>query len=317
MSEPKGNPDLNPNMDRMKGCLLGLAAGDAVGTTVEFKARGSFEPVTDMVGGGPFSLQPGEWTDDTSMALCLGFSLLEKRGFDAADQMARYLRWYEEGYMSSNGRCFDIGRTTRHALMNYKKTLQPFSGLTEPVSAGNGSIMRLAPVVLFYFPDRAKVLHFSARSSLTTHALQVCRDACILLGDVLYRALSGESKRDILLSADQSLVSSPLILEIAQGAYMKKTRDQIRGSGYVVNSLEAALWCFWNSDSFRQAILMAVNLGDDADTTAAVCGQVAGAYYGEAGIPLEWLGRLAKGEMIGQLAQDLAGARYLSNEVGL
>ena len=132
--------------DRFSGCLLGLAAGDAVGTTVEFQPRGSFTPLTDMVGGGPFRLPAGAWTDDTSMALCLGYSLVEKGGFDPADQMDRYCAWRDEGYLSSTGDCFDVGVTVSGALSRYKAGGDPFSGSTDPYSAGNGSIMRLAPI---------------------------------------------------------------------------------------------------------------------------------------------------------------------------
>lgn len=309
MREQGGYQGVEILANHFRGCLLGLAVGDAVGTTVEFQPRGSFEPLTDMVGGGPFSLKPGQWTDDTSMALCLGFSLLEKKGFEPDDQMARYLRWYEEGYMSSTGRCFDIGNTTRQALENFKSTGNPLAGSTRPYSAGNGSIMRLAPVVLYFFPDHDEILQYSAESSETTHGLQVCKDACVLLGDILYRALVGESKRDVLLRTDKSILSSPLILDIASGNYMDKSPEQIKGSGYVVESLEAALWCFWHSDSYLQAVLKAANLGDDADTTAAVCGQVAGAFYGETGIPEDWLAKLAKGSLIRQLADDLADSK--------
>ncbi len=128
--------------DRFRGCLLGLACGDAIGTTVEFLPRGTFPPLTDMVGGGPFRLNPGEWTDDTSMALCLASSLVEKGKFDALDQMERYLRWFDDGYMSSNGRCFDIGTTVRGALGRFRHSREPFSGSLDPYSAGNGCIMR-------------------------------------------------------------------------------------------------------------------------------------------------------------------------------
>ena len=123
--------------------MLGLAVGDAVGTTVEFKTRGTFHPVTNMVGQGPFGLQAGEWTDDTSMALCLAKSLIEMNGFNSRDQMERYWKWYREGYLSSNGRCFDIGNTVRDALNRFKQSGNPISGSTDPNSAGNGSIMRL------------------------------------------------------------------------------------------------------------------------------------------------------------------------------
>jgi ADP-ribosyl-[dinitrogen reductase] hydrolase len=117
---------------------LGLAVGDALGTTVEFKAPGTFPPVTDISGGGHFNLKPGEWTDDTSMALCLAESLIERRGFDAKDQMDRYRRWHEQGYLSSNGRCFDIGDTVASALARYRRTGDPFAGSESPDTAGNG-----------------------------------------------------------------------------------------------------------------------------------------------------------------------------------
>ena len=139
-------------LDRYRGCLIGLAVGDAIGTTVEFKPRVSFDPVTDMVGGGCFNLEPGQWTDDTSMALCLSESLVEKNGFDAFDQMQRYLKWYRTGYRSSTGTCFDIGGTTAEALRKFEKTDDPFSGSTDSHSSGNGSLMRLAPVPMFFLP---------------------------------------------------------------------------------------------------------------------------------------------------------------------
>jgi DNA (cytosine-5)-methyltransferase 1 len=180
-------------VDRFRGCLLGLAVGDAVGTTVEFQTRGSFTPLTDMVGGGPFDLVPGQWTDDTSMALCLATSLLEQGRFDPKDQMDRYWQWYNDGYLSSTGDCFDIGNTVFLALASYRKSGDPFSGSTHPNTAGNGSIMRLAPVLMFYYPDRALTLQFSVESSRTTHGTAECLDACRLFGDILYRALDGAS----------------------------------------------------------------------------------------------------------------------------
>lgn len=274
--------------ERYRGCLLGLAAGDAVGTTVEFRPRGTFQPVTDMVGGGPFQLQPGQWTDDTSMALCLATSLIAKGDFDAAHQMDLYCQWWQEGYLSSTGDCFDIGNTVSQALHRYQQTGDPFSGSTHPRSAGNGCLMRLAPVPMFYAPDRDRVLHFSGESARTTHGAQECVDASRLFGGMIAHALAGASKAEILLDNETDGIESLSILAIAQGDYREKAITDIRGSGYVVESLESALWCFWHTDSFEEAILAATNLGDDADTTAAICGQVAGAYYGETGIPSHW-----------------------------
>ncbi|MEP0928429.1 ADP-ribosylglycohydrolase family protein [Leptolyngbya sp. SLC-A1] len=290
--------------ERFRGCLLGLAIGDAVGTTVEFQRRGSFPPVTDMVGGGPFNLKPGQWTDDTSMALCLATSLVEVGAFDATDQMNRYCDWRDDGYLSSTGDCFDIGNTVNQALSQYKTSGNPFSGSTHARSAGNGCLMRLAPIPMFYFPDRDRAIQFSGESSRTTHGAPECIDASRLFGNVLFRALSGANKTEILLD-NLETIPSPAIQSIADGTYQNKRIDEIRGTGYVVNSLEAALWCFWTTENYEQAILAAINLGDDADTTAAICGQVAGAYYGESGIPTSWLKQLAMGDQIAKLADQL------------
>ena len=239
------------------------------------------------------------------MALCLAVSLVECNGFDARDQMERYCRWRDEGYLSSNGRCFDIGGTVASALARFQRTGDPFAGSTDPNSAGNGCIMRLAPISMFYFPDLELVEHYAAESSRTTHAAAECLDASRLFARMVVRALQGGPKEEILLADHTSFVGAPKIMSIAQGEYIAKPMSGIRGSGYVVDSLEAALWCFHHTDSFEQAILAAANLGDDADTTAAVCGQVAGAFYGASGIPAPWLERLTLRSEIEQLAVQL------------
>lgn len=279
--------------------------GDAVGTTVEFKPRGSFPPVTDMVGGGPFRLQPGQWTDDTSMALCLATSLVDCGEFNPLDQMERYCRWAEEGYLSSTGHCFDIGNTVSQALREFRRTQNPFSGATERTSAGNGCLMRLAPVPMFYAPDYDRAVYFSGESSRTTHGAAECVEASQLFGAILLLALAGASKVDLLFSHSEQPWQEPTIHAIATGEYQSHHRDQICGSGYVVESLTAALWCFWTTDTYAEAILAATNLGNDADTTAAICGQVAGAFYGLGGIPSPWLTRLAQREDILTLATGL------------
>lgn len=291
--------------ERFRGCLLGLAVGDAVGTTVEFQPRGSFPPVTDLTGGGPFHLNPGEWTDDASMALCLASSLSECGGFDARDQMERYVRWWEKGYWSSNGTCFDIGITVSSALRRYRETGEPNAGSTDPHTAGNGCLMRLAPVPMFYYPDRAAAEHFAAESSRTTHGAAECLEASRLFARMLVAALAGSSKADILTVGKDEFAACPKIAAIANAGYLHKPENEIRGSGYVVASLEAALWCFATTDSFKAAILKAANLGEDADTTAAICGQLAGAHYGVAGIPSAWLQRLARRQEIDELAVAL------------
>lgn len=297
--------------DRYRGTLCGLAVGDAVGATVEFRPRGTFATVTDLVGGGPFNLLPGQWTDDTSMALCLAASLVERGEFDPRDQIDRYVAWWQHGYMSSTDHCFDIGITTSAALQAYIHSQDPWSGSTDPRAAGNGSLMRLAPVPLFYYPDRAGAIARSGESSRTTHAAPECVDACRYFALLLCRALAGQDKEAILapnLADWDGPPLAPKIASVAAGGYRAKPRDRIVGNGYVVNSLEAALWCFAQTDTYRAAILLAVNLGDDADTTAAICGQIAGAYYGASGIPTEWLARLALRAEIERLADRLLPA---------
>ena len=298
--------------DHFRGALLGLAAGDAVGTTLEFKPPGSFEPLTGMVGGGPFRLDPGQWTDDTSMALCLAESLIEQQGFDPADQMKRYVRWWREGHLSSNGVCFDIGTTVRNALSRFEASGEPFSGSTDPHSAGNGSIMRLAPVPLYFANDPEQAIAMSAESSRTTPGTETAVDACRYLGALIVGALQGAS-RDSLLSERFMPVpgfweAHPLcqpIDAIAAGSFKDKEPPEIKGSGYVVESLEAALWAFHNSRTFEEGCLLAVNLGEDADTTGAVYGQLAGAYYGAEGIPDDWRNKLAMRDEILAFADDL------------
>lgn len=292
-------------INRARGALLGLACGDAVGTTVEFKPRGSFVPLTDMVGGGPFDLVAGQWTDDTSMALCLASSLIEN-GFDLHDQIHRYVLWNEQGYMSSNGRCFDIGNATWDALEAFKRTGKALSGSFDPDSSGNGSIMRLAPVPIRYLDTPELALDLCAEQSRTTHQSPECLMACRLLGEVLIRALQGKLKDEVLAPSQQALKLSPGLKSIASGGYKTKTMDQIRGTGYVVQSLEAAFYCFWNTDNFKDCVLLAANLGDDADTTAAIAGQIAGSHYSQSGIPTEWLEKLTMCEEIGALADQLA-----------
>ena len=283
---------------------MGLAVGDAVGTTVEFRPRGSFEPVTGMAGGGPFGLKPGQWTDDTSMALCLAESLLERDGFDARDQMGRYLNWWKWGYLSATGTCFDIGATVQSALERFENSGDPYSGSLDPETAGNGSLMRLAPVALFYGAHVDEVVRFSAQSSRTTHGAPEAVECCELLGLVLARCLGGISKQAVLNGAGLSL-KEPKVLELAAGQYFDKSRSEVRGSGYAVASLEAALWCFHTTSTYESAVLEAANLGEDADTTAAIVGQVAGAFYGVRGIPTTWLEKLHMRDEIVAMAARL------------
>ena len=295
--------------NKFRGALLGLATGDALGTTVEFSQRGTFEPLTDIIGGGPFNLKPGEWTDDTSMALCLAQSLLTCQEMNLHDQLDRYIEWWKAGHNSVTGECFDIGNTVRKALENFAITDNPHSGSNDPMSAGNGSIMRLAPVPMFFAHDSLLAGIQAAESSRTTHGAKDATDACYVYSQLITAALHGQSKDEIL--SPQAVIPyeqesfSPRISAIIKGSYKGKETVDIRGSGYVVQSLEAALWAFWNTNTFEEGSLLAVNLGGDADTTGAVYGQIAGAYYGMKGIPKHWLKKLAWKDKISRLADQL------------
>lgn len=304
------------NRDRQRGMLLGLAIGDALGAAVEFEPPGTFEPVTGYRGGGPHGLEPGEWTDDTSMALALADSIAEV-GWDLADQAQRYVAWWKSGQYSVNGRVFDIGNTTVAALHRFQRTGDAWnSGGSSEYSSGNGSIMRLAPVPLAYarfFPDQLGELVLRAvESSRPTHATPQCLSTCAVLA-VALAALANEVPREALLNPDWPTWKAlaelhplhPDVAEIIQGSFQRKAPPEIRGSGYVVKSLEAALWSFAKAESFREAVLSAVNLGDDADTTGAVCGQLAGAYWGEQNIPEDLLTGLASRAMLEQALQKL------------
>jgi ADP-ribosylglycohydrolase len=291
---------------RYRGCLLGLAVGDALGTTLEFSPPGTFAPIDDMIGGGPFNLEPGQWTDDTSMALCLATSLIERQGFDPIDQLERYVRWWREGYLSSTGACFDIGGTVRSALARFLQTHEPYPGPTDPRTAGNGSIMRLAPVALYFARQPEQAVHFAAESSRTTHGAPEAIDACRYFASLILDALNGKRKDEIL--REQRTAFTPKIAAIAAGSFKHKQPPQIRGTGYVVDSLEAALWAFYHACDFREGALLVVNLGDDADTTGAVYGQLAGAFYGEDNIPVAWRDTIAQRELIIELAEKLHAA---------
>jgi len=291
--------------DRAIGALLGLAVGDAIGTTLEFRSRDTYEPVTDMVGGGPFGLKVGEWTDDTAMALALADSLEDRDDLDEQELLGRFVNWWQLGVYSCTGECFDLGRTTRQALLRWQSTKESHCGSTDPRSAGNGSLMRLAPVAIRFWNDRKKLRDVAGRQSKTTHAAPEAVDACIAFADVLADAIEGRSKSEVLRSRSESYAGAIGMVMSAQ--WKEKPRTAIRSTGYVAHSLEAALWCVDRNANYRNAVLTAANLGEDADTTAAITGQLAGALYGASGIPENWVTRIAWGDEIKMKAANLLG----------
>jgi ADP-ribosyl-[dinitrogen reductase] hydrolase len=324
--------------NRVIGSLVGLATGDALGASVEFRPRKylAANPVRKMEGGGTWGLDAGKWTDDTSMALCLASSLITENGFNAYDQMVRYKWWHKHGYLSSTGHCFDIGKATRQSIIDFSarqkileihyrclseyevdtlawdsvECIEKFDvNCGDQNAAGNGALMRLAPIPLFYFKTPAIAIEYAGRSASLTHANKKAIDACRYYAALIIGALYRFSKDELLAKNFYSkhkdwFGEEPLhedIKLIAEGSYKRKGgyEDGIRGKGYVVNALEAALWAFWSDEnSFEKGALAAVNLGDDTDTTAAIHGQLAGAYYGYDKIPKDWLSKLYAHDLI-------------------
>ena len=292
------------NIEFAKSMLLGLACGDALGTTVEFRRRDTFPLHTEMTGGGAFNVKPGEWTDDTSMALCLAQSLVQCQGFDPKDQLERYLRWMNDGYLSCHGCCIDIGGTTRNALKRFERTRVSYAGTDNPFESGNGGIMRLAPAI-FASTDRAKAMEHVINSSRTTHASADCLDAAELLGAILWELREGKALKAVLEDLPDTFERGMKIGRIKRGFFRKLGREQVSSSGYVIDTLEAALWSCYHSEDFEAALITAVNLGDDADTVGAVTGQIAGAAWGEASIPSRWLNSLVWRSQIEGMANGL------------
>lgn len=290
--------------DRAIGAVLGLAVGDAVGTTLEFKSRDTYPLLTDMIGGGPFSLKAGQWTDDTAMALALANSLTTCGGLDEQDLLARFSDWWRNGTYSCTGRCFDIGSTTAHAIRRWEQTKADHCGSTDPHSAGNGSLMRLAPVAVRYWRDRPALRDAAARQSKTTHAAAEAVDACVAYAGILADAIEGRPRSEVL-AASSDLAWAGGVADVMAGSWRGKRRDRVNASGYVVHALEAALWSVGRSSSLERAILHAANLGQDADTTAAIAGQLAGALHGASSIPDAWMARLAWSQRLRDAASSL------------
>jgi ADP-ribosyl-[dinitrogen reductase] hydrolase len=260
--------------------------GDALGTSVEFQMRGRFEAVTGMRGGGVFQLQPGGWTDDTSMAIALAEALLGDRSLsDPSSAMNRWVNWFHHGMHSHTGTCFDIGRQTSLALTTWANARQLPERDTD--RAGNGGIMRLAPAVIANLDSLDAAEEVAIRQSDLTHRNALCREIAGKLAGTLFRLINGDS---------EGIVPQPL---------SERSITDIESSGYVLHTFEAALWAFAPGYGFAPTVLRAVNLGDDADTVGAVTGQLAGAHYGLSAIPPDWLEVLAWRDEIISLGRRL------------
>ena len=271
--------------ERFLGALLGLAVGDAVAAATQYRRPGTFAPVADLLGGGPFGLPRGGWSDDTAMALCLADSLLECDGLDPTDQVERYRRWQREGYLSATGQCLGITASTARALAMAGWRQQPYSGSHDPTQLDPEPLARVAPAVLFGFPDPQEAVRLAREAARTTCQVNAVLAACGDLARALLAALSGESKSRVLAEHTHATGS--------------------RGGKGVTQVLAGAFEAFAVAGSFREAVLHAANLGGHSDVAAAVCGQLAGAFYGASGIPAAWRDALLRAPLIESFADRL------------
>lgn len=321
---------------------MGGIVGDAFGSPYQFRRRGTFAVTPDMEPCDNFSAPAGSFTDDSSMMLCLARSLAVRGAFDAEDQMDRYERWLNKGYMSSMDRSFDVGSTTMRSIQPYandkfgNQTGQTaFATLGERAYGmigeryrGNGGIMRLAPVVVWAL-DEGEAVDLAVRQCAVTHADPVCTDCAAVMARVLWRLMSGAPKDEALdlssvdladLAVPESEGPGKAIRAVCRGEYKEKSRDEVSTSGYVVDTLEAALWALWTTDSYEEGVMTLAAMGDDADTTCCVFGQLAGPLYTRAGgsgsgsgsaivVPERWSAALARRDLIDSVIDGLLAAR--------
>ena len=287
--------------ERFQGALVGLAVGDALAAHTQFRKPGSFVAVGDLLGGGPFDLPRGAWTDDTAMALLLADSLLEREGFDAHDQVQRYARWQREGLGSSTGQCIGISASVARALATAQYKRQPFSGSHDPNQLDKDPLSRIAPVVMYFFADAPVAVAKATEAARLTAQAPMVLECVRLLAAMVHLALSGRDKPTVLRPPRELWITPntrPEVLAIYDQSYARRAPPEITGGGGILQALEAALWAFHGSETFREGALLAANLGHDSDVVAAAYGQLAGAYHGVSAIPGIWRNSLIKQEVV-------------------
>ena len=267
---------ISENNDRLRGMLWGLLVGDCLGSPAQFMDMDSFPKITEMIPCHYFHTPPGYWTDDGAMALCIIKSAVSCKGYDLEDIADCFISWYDEGFCSSLDYAFDIGTATAKGILGLKRN-RFRNGFEE--SQGNGSIMRFAPTLLLDRGDN-RIIH--EISDLTHDSCKV-RETVDLMADICRTHLSGSKTQH-------------------QSEFL--CREKVNNSGWCVSTLQTALWAFHSTDSFEEALIAAVNLGGDADSIGAVCGQIAGAYYGYSAIPERWLSSIKDRENIDKLIKN-------------
>jgi len=313
--------------NKLLGGILGLAVADAAGVPVEFQSRESLRrnPVTDMRGFGTHNQPSGTWSDDTSLTLCLLDSLANKK-LDYADLMQCFLSWIDEGKYTAHGEVFDVGVATRQALQRFRNDTDPLKcGGTSERDNGNGSLMRILPLAFylhaFHGMKNEEFFGMIHNVSSLTHAHKRCQIACgiylIIAGTLLEKSVGFknaihsslvsaglEKAKEYYENKNEYIKDLKHYDRIFKTDFAKLPESEIKSSGYVVDTLEAALWCLLNTDNYKDCVLKAVNLGEDTDTVAAVAGGLAGMFYGVDAIPKEWLNQLARRDYIEELCEN-------------
>ena len=274
---------LSKKHDCSAGSFVGLAIGDALGAPVEFCRRGTFQEVTDYRAGGKFNLPAGAWTDDTAMSLCLAQSLINEDEFNPRDLLERFSRWLEFGENTSTGKCVGVGQNTLRTLGDFRRSGNLQAAKVGLRNDGNGSLMRLASVAFYADAPLEKVREVANQQSKTTHASDIASECCQFLPELVRRLSEGQSYSDAKEKCTEHDWSRSL-KSILEQDYLTVKPDEIKAEGNVIDTLQCALWAVENSKSFEEAVLKAVNLGDDADTVGAVTGQIAGARDGYSNI---------------------------------
>jgi ADP-ribosylglycohydrolase len=303
----------------VKAGIFGVCIGDALGVPVEFKSRETLKrfPVEKMQEFGSWNQPKGTWSDDSSLTLCLADELT--KGYDLEKIGQSFVKWNKYGHWTAHGRLFDIGGTTRHAIARLiKGESAKFSGNIFEEDNGNGSLMRILPLA-FYLKkeeDIEKLYQTVKEVSSITHGHFRSVFSCFIYVIFAIELMKGKDKKEAYDHVQKTALKfaeiqgfNPkeiqLFDKIIKNDISTYSEDEIRGSGYVLHSLEASLWCFLNSESYSEAVLKAVNLGEDTDTTGAITGGIAGIYYGFESIPEEWVAELVRKEDIEKLCEKL------------
>ncbi|MFN0078740.1 MAG: ADP-ribosylglycohydrolase family protein [Prosthecobacter sp.] len=304
---------------RILGGLYGSLVGDALGVPVEFSSRSArkADPVTGMRARGMHCQPAGTWSDDGSLLLCSVESLAEK-GFDPQDMGERFLKWFDLGHWGAHGLVFDIGNATRTALDRISLgTPAEEAGCKDQYSNGNGSIMRILPVVLDGLHlDEENFSSRLERASAITHAHARSKMACVFYGMMVRALTAGLSPQDALSQAQACFAgryerSSEFshFAHVMKDTIVEVPEHKIESGGYVIDTLTASLWCLLTTNSFSACVLKAVNLGDDTDTTGCVAGGLAGVFYGAEAIPAEWMAVLPRQNDLNLLFQTFTGKK--------